>query len=228
VEPTPLIQSDQTSLPWGPRQVGLSLIGLVAIWVLTVALASVVPDGLSSMTLAIGLVLEVGLVVLAIGMGPGNHPRRMFLLGLGPTQRSIIGWAAVGAFLSMGLTIVYTIVINALSVDALLPPDLPDRVDLEDVLPLAVVVIVLVGPFTEELFYRGFAYTGLASRWGFWPAAYVSAGMFAISHLDIGLLGPTFIAGMAFAWIYKRTGSLWPAILAHSMQNALALAVAVS
>lgn len=207
---------------------GLSLIGLGAIWILVVSLASVVPDGQSSTTLALGLVLEAGLVVLAIGMGPGNHPRRMSLLGLGPTQRSIIGWAAVGALLSMGLTVVYTLVINVLGIDTLLPPDLPDRVALEGVLPMSVIVIVLAGPFTEELFYRGFVYTGLASRWGFWPAAYVSAGMFAISHLEMGLLGPTFIAGLAFAWIYKRTGSLWPAILAHSMQNALALAVAVS
>ena len=207
---------------------GLSLFGIVAIWVLTVVLVSVAPEGATSVGLVIGLVLEIGLVVLAIGMGPGNHPRRLFLLGLGPTQRSIVGWAVLGALLSIGITIVYTAVITAFGIDVLLPPELPDRLDLEGVLPLAVVVIVLVGPFSEELFYRGFAYSGLASRWGFWPAAYASAGLFAVSHLHIGLLAPTFIAGMVFAWVYKRTGSLWPPVLAHSMQNALALAVAVS
>lgn len=228
MEPTLFTQPDQTTLPWGPRQVGLSLFGLVGIWVLTVALASVVPEDLFSLALALGLVLEAGLVFLAITLGPGRHPQRLFLLGLGSTHRTIIGWAVVGALLSMGLTIVYTLVINVLGVDALQPPALPDRVDLKGVLPLAIVVIVLVGPFTEELFYRGFAFSGLASRWGFWPAAVGSAGLFAASHLEIGLLGPTFIAGMAFAWVYKRTGSLWPSVLAHSMQNALALAVAVS
>jgi membrane protease YdiL (CAAX protease family) len=208
--------------------VGLSLFGLVGLWVLTVALASLVPEGLPSLTLALGLMLEAGLVALAITLGPGRHPQRLFLLGLGATKRSIIGWAVMGMLLSLGITMVYIFVVSLFEANALLPPDLLDRVALKDALPLVVIVIVLVGPFAEELFYRGFVYTGLVNRWGFWPAAAGSATLFAASHFEIGLLGPTFIAGMALVWVYKRTGSLWPVILAHSMQNALALAVAVS
>lgn len=34
--------------------------------------------------------------------------------------------------------------------------------------------------------------------------------------------------GVVFAWLYRRTGTLWAPILAHAVNNALALAVATA
>jgi len=33
--------------------------------------------------------------------------------------------------------------------------------------------------------------------------------------------------GAAFAWVYRRTGTLWAAVIAHAVNNAIALAAMV-
>jgi membrane protease YdiL (CAAX protease family) len=41
----------------------------------------------------------------------------------------------------------------------------------------------------------------------------------------VALLGPAFLAGIAFAYVYWRTGTLWAVIMAHTAQNAIAFAI---
>ena len=41
-------------------------------------------------------------------------------------------------------------------------------------------------------------------------------------------MGPAFVSGFVFAWVYWRTGSLWPVVLAHVARNAVALGVVAS
>ncbi|NQU96518.1 MAG: CPBP family intramembrane metalloprotease [Chloroflexi bacterium] len=89
-----------------------------------------------------------------------------------------------------------------------------------------IVVAVVWGPVGEELFFRGFVLPGLIRRLGAPAAVVVSSGLFAVFHVDPGSLVPTFLLGAALAWIYLKTGSIWPSIMAHGMQNALALWVA--
>jgi CAAX prenyl protease-like protein len=84
---------------------------------------------------------------------------------------------------------------------------------------------VLVVPVMEELFWRGFL-----MRW-------VERGRFtAVPPQDIGaraVLLSTFAfvlvhnlwlaaaaAGLAYAWLYVRTGRLWCAVIAHAVTNA--------
>ena len=86
-----------------------------------------------------------------------------------------------------------------------------------------IVVAVVWGPVGEELFFRGFVLPGLIRRLGVPAAVVVSSGLFAVFHVDPGTLVPTFLLGAALAWIYLKTGSIWPSIMAHGIQNALAL-----
>ncbi|MEO8541339.1 MAG: CPBP family intramembrane glutamic endopeptidase [bacterium] len=79
---------------------------------------------------------------------------------------------------------------------------------------------VIAAPFGEEVFFRGFAFGGLAS-WGFWPAAIVSSALFALSHLDPSTLIPFSLVGITLCWLYWRSGSLWDAIAFHTMFNLL-------
>jgi membrane protease YdiL (CAAX protease family) len=102
-----------------------------------------------------------------------------------------------------------------------LPLELPDSW----VRYLAFLIIVLAGPASEEVFFRGFVFAGLVRRFGAPVAMVMSAVVFAAAHLDVGLLGPAFLAGIAFAYVYWRTGTLWAVILAHTAQNAIAFAL---
>ncbi|HVK50831.1 MAG TPA: CPBP family intramembrane glutamic endopeptidase [Pseudoxanthomonas sp.] len=93
---------------------------------------------------------------------------------------------------------------------------------------------VLAAPLYEELLFRRV----LFGR--FWQAGRPRLGMvlsglvFALSHevpgMGAGPLGPTIclflvyaLMGAAFAWLYRRTGTLWAPILAHALNNGLAL-----
>jgi membrane protease YdiL (CAAX protease family) len=91
----------------------------------------------------------------------------------------------------------------------------------------AVLVIAVVAPVTEELFFRGFVFAGLRSRWSLWPAAVVVGLIFGIVHAPTGLTAvvPLAALGVALCWLYDRTGSLWPCVFAHVINNSLALLV---
>ncbi len=95
----------------------------------------------------------------------------------------------------------------------------------------AVVGLTLLGsivfaPVFEELIFRGLLYGTLRTRLA-WPLAAATSGLvFALAH-GYGVIGflSVFLSGVLWAWVYERTGSLLPSILAHVANN---LAVAIT
>lgn len=82
----------------------------------------------------------------------------------------------------------------------------------------------LVVPVMEELFWRSFL-----MRWveqvDFLALEPVSVGLRAmlLSSLVFGLAHWLWfagvLAGLAYAWIYRASGNLWPAVVAHAVTN---------
>jgi membrane protease YdiL (CAAX protease family) len=85
------------------------------------------------------------------------------------------------------------------------------------------ITAVIIAPFAEETFFRGFLFAGISKRWGYSWGVIVSGALFAVAHIGSGGLVPIFILGMLLAWLYIKTGSLWPCIFAHFAYNSLAL-----
>jgi|SRR5215207_10049049 len=90
----------------------------------------------------------------------------------------------------------------------------------------AVLLIVVAAPITEELFFRGFFFGGLRSRLSLWPAALVSGAVFGLVHAPTGPTAAIPLAGLGvgLAWLYERSGSIWPSITAHFLNNSIAIA----
>jgi membrane protease YdiL (CAAX protease family) len=86
-----------------------------------------------------------------------------------------------------------------------------------------IVLLCVVVPVGEEVFFRGFVFGGLRARWGVPAAAAASAVFFAAVHLQLVHGLPIFFLGVLLAVAYQRTGSLVPAIVAHSLNNVIAL-----
>lgn len=86
-----------------------------------------------------------------------------------------------------------------------------------------VLAAVLVAPFSEELFFRGFLFGGLEARYGWKKAALFSSLLFAIFHLNLPSLVPTFILGGIFAVLYHQSKSIWPGIFLHFLTNAVSI-----
>lgn len=136
-------------------------------------------------------------------------------------------WAVL--FGSLLFAFIYETVVEALGIEALEPPPVPaESLGEGATRALNVVVIGLWGPFAEEVFFRGFLLAAFVARLGAAWAVVASAAVFAIAHLEIGSLIPIFVVGLLFGWLYLRTRSLWPPIMAHMLQNIIALADAFS
>jgi membrane protease YdiL (CAAX protease family) len=84
----------------------------------------------------------------------------------------------------------------------------------------------IIAPFVEEVFFRGFVFTGLRRKWSWQKAAVVSAGLFAMVHFIPTSILPIFILGLIFALLYQISNSIWPAILMHMLTNTVGLSVA--
>ncbi|MEW9898450.1 CAAX prenyl protease-related protein [Chitinivorax sp. PXF-14] len=82
----------------------------------------------------------------------------------------------------------------------------------------------LVVPVMEELFWRSFLLRWLSSpaflqvdpRRGDARAFWITAVLFGVEHQQ-WLAG--IVAGVAYNWLYRRTGSLWAPIVAHAVTN---------
>ena len=150
------------------------------------------------------------------------------------------GWAAIGVrsptnvvvmlaapavlLASLGFTALYDLAVRSIGVESLVPERLPTEMLGEGALRLlTIVVIAVLIPFVEELFFRGFLFAGLAARFGTLTGLIVSSAVFAAAHADVKVMAPIFVAGLLFGWAYYKTKTLWVPIAAHACQNLAAV-----
>lgn len=97
-----------------------------------------------------------------------------------------------------------------------------------------VVLVVVIAPMYEELFFRGVFFglmTHADSRWT--PkqqnllAVVVSSGAFALVHLQYDLIGvvSVFVMALLFGFAKLHSGSLFLSMVLHAINNAVAMAV---
>jgi membrane protease YdiL (CAAX protease family) len=142
-----------------------------------------------------------------------------------------VGWAALGYATFYGIVVLYTLIFQ---------PDIEQNVA-QDLgaeqgtfgLVAAGFMIVCVAPVAEEFFFRGFFYRALRSRFAVIAAAGIDGLLFGAIHYDFsgaeGLLivPPLALLAFIFCLIYERTGSIYPTIALHALNNAIAYGVTV-
>jgi uncharacterized protein len=93
-----------------------------------------------------------------------------------------------------------------------------------DIVILAVLLAVIV-PIGEELFFRGLTLGALRRVLNRHVAVAVSALFFALAHLQAVELLPILILGFVLGYLYELTGSLIPGMIAHGLNNLAAIMV---
>ncbi|WP_158885694.1 type II CAAX endopeptidase family protein [Rhodanobacter sp. L36] len=89
-------------------------------------------------------------------------------------------------------------------------------------------MVATLGPIVEELLFRGLLLSALMRRWQVGWAVAVTSLLFVLIHLP-GLklqwyaLPDLFLLALALSWIRLKSGSIWPAVLTHATNNALAM-----
>lgn len=85
-------------------------------------------------------------------------------------------------------------------------------------------VVILIAPVCEELFFRGFLYRTLRLRMPMWAAALIDGVVFGIVHgssTAISALPILAVLGIVFCWVYERTGTLFATIALHALNNTI-------
>ena len=153
-------------------------------------------------------------------------------LGIRTPRLSTIGWAICGLVAALALSSGYSLLVEVLDINTLrasCDEQIPAVVRQDArLLALAAFVVLVFAPTCEELFFRGFAYRGLANRWGVVVGIVASAMLFAAPHLTYRSLIPIFAAGVVFAATYWKSGNLLSTILAHTAFNAISIAAIAS
>ena len=173
-----------------------------------------------------GLCLLAVPVAIASGWSRGGLKAAWQRLGLRRFASSALGWMLLVLF-------VYYLFAGLFSSLVVQPEqdDISGDLGVGDdnilVAVIAVLLIVVLAPISEELFFRGFVFSGLRSRLTLWPAALIAGLIFGLPHAPTGITTvlPLAALGVALCWLYDRTGSLWPPMIAHFINNALALAI---
>jgi membrane protease YdiL (CAAX protease family) len=107
--------------------------------------------------------------------------------------------------------------------------ELPDRLGAEGSTLSAVAVAVLItvfAPLGEEMLFRGLVFGSLRNWRGVWPAAIVTGTLFGLIHIGsapAGFLVPLGFLGFGLCLLYHFSGSLYPCIALHALNNSIAL-----
>lgn len=89
------------------------------------------------------------------------------------------------------------------------------------------VLTCVIAPICEEILFRGFIFTSLRNWRGPWPAAILTGIVFGAVHATSAPeidLAPLAFLGFVLCLLYRATGSLYPCIAAHAINNCFAFA----
>jgi CAAX protease family protein len=88
---------------------------------------------------------------------------------------------------------------------------------------LFAVTAIVIAPFFEETYFRGFLFQGFSRSWGPVAGAVASASLFALAHQQASVFVPFLALGLVLAWVFYRSGSLWTNIAVHATFNGISV-----
>ncbi len=89
----------------------------------------------------------------------------------------------------------------------------------KDALTFFTLFVAVLGPIFEEIFFRGFTYSALRTRFGVTSGIVLSSLIFAVLHMHLAAFVPIFVLSVYLAFLYEKTGSLVPSMTVHVLHN---------
>ncbi|MDL4839878.1 CPBP family intramembrane glutamic endopeptidase [Aquibacillus rhizosphaerae] len=140
--------------------------------------------------------------------------------------KAIIGWTIVLIVISIAMVVVMEDLLgvgpNSTKTDSL-----QSSVTLLNFF-IGFISAAIISPVYEEIFYRGFLYRFIRSKYGIAVGMLSSSFIFMIIHIPtFNTLPVNFVSGLIFAWTYEKSGSVFPAMIIHGLFNGIAVIVTV-
>ena len=89
----------------------------------------------------------------------------------------------------------------------------------------SVLMLAILAPVLEEILFRGILLEAVREKYSSGRAIVVSALMFGVIHIIPQQVVNAFVIGLILGFIYVRTDSLWPVIIIHALNNAMAYVI---
>jgi membrane protease YdiL (CAAX protease family) len=196
---------------------GLQLVAVTALLTWRTGAVDLDRDGLSALLVAVP---ASSLTLIAIALVAAGRPRsqRLRLVPSGVPAREILVMVAGILALSQALeSLVLLLGVGTGPALEWMTRTMGSTTPLG--LALALVVVGLLAPIGEELFFRGYMLTRLRQAWSPGPAILVSAIAFGIIHGEWvhGLLAAGI--GVYLGLVTERSGSVVPAMICHAVNN---------
>jgi uncharacterized protein len=180
------------------------------------------PPGLE---LGATVVQDVAFVVAAVMFAQiGGRQARSWQFGFRPTPvRRAAGLVVLTIVGFLIFTAVWSVALDLSTKEKLL-----EQLGANDttlLLALSALLTTVIAPICEETLFRGYVFAALSKWRGWLPAAAITGVLFGGVHAGSAPaadLVPLAVLGFALCWLYRRTGSLYPCIVTHSLNNSLA------
>jgi membrane protease YdiL (CAAX protease family) len=207
---------------------GVTVTAFVAVGALAAIAGADLDDDNPTLTIVGTFIQAVVLMGTAVFFAARTSTPKPWHFGLTTTRFGpALGWSALGLVGFYLFAATYT---------ALFEPEGEQTVaeDLgadEGTLALVVagIVVIVVAPIAEEFFFRGFFYRALRTRFGVLWAAAIDGAVFGAIHFTgsgtLSILPILGFLGFVLCLIYERTGSLYPVIALHAVNNSIAYTV---
>lgn len=88
---------------------------------------------------------------------------------------------------------------------------------------ISLISVCLIAPLIEEMLFRGMILRAFLESYSASSSILLSSLLFALFHMTITQLPVAFVVGCLLGWLYVKTKSLWPSIMAHFFYNSFAM-----
>ena len=234
-------KSNQNPFFWSWRDVLIVALGIILFGIIALVI------GISILILSPGanymdrMIADEPSIIFSIGAAFLESFALLLGVYVFGIRRNQISWSALGIqpISRKWILISVTLGVLAIPISALITftvqnlfnlpaenPQLPFLIS-DDLSPasmfMMVLLIGLIIPIAEELFFRGVLYAWLRQRFGLLVGLLASSAVFGIVHGNLIVASTAFVLGILLALVYEYSGSLWSSILMHAINNGVQL-----
>jgi membrane protease YdiL (CAAX protease family) len=210
-------------LPLAALATGLAF-GLILVGVLSGVLSAAGVDTgkgkAPGFTAATTLIVDVCVVAASVLLAATVATPRPWQFGLrGGSVRFAAKIAGIGVLTYFLFSVVYQSIVQQKNPQKVVQDLGADTNTL--LLVSGALVVILVAPVCEELFFRGFLFRVLRLRMPLWGAALIDGVLFGLVHGSLVIVPILACLGVVLCWVYERTGTLFATIALHSLNNTI-------
>ena len=145
-----------------------------------------------------------------------------------PIKNIFMAWplAMIIAIAGTAMTLLWTWAANRVGIEFALPPttSIMRNGSVWQIAALSISAVA-VAPLFEEIFFRKALCGALARCCGYIPAVVITAVLFAAMHFSWQQLPGLIFFSVVWQWFYRRSQSLWSAVILHFINNLFSVAM---